>query len=342
MSKGLLSEQMGAMALVDELRHRRMEVEEHLDLPRREAEVAERIRAYYKGQGIDCDDALVAQGVREFFRHRLVFEAPAMTLWQRFLGRLISSTAFRCWMLFMLAFAVMFGMSFGVSFYHGFKRGFAQAVAPAAQPVVVVAPPAGGNVPAVVTGAQAEKNEARFEQLRSRMLAMPLSEGDLQRGQLEFATQSMYLPRGGQPLEQAFAKLQAMLAFIEPELQLYVANVPGLPTGVEVCPEPNSCEGKGWFIFLKAFDAQGRSVDFITPTSRYSGPTPAVVAGVEVSEAQYQRIKQAKLDNVRIDRERMGSSPAFSSRMEFGDRALDKYRTITQERLATVKVLDSF
>lgn len=140
MSKGLLSEQMGAMALVDELRHRRMEVEEHLDLPRREAEVAERIRAYYKGQGIDCDDTLVAQGVREFFRHRLVFEAPPMSLWQRFLGRLISSTAFRCWLLFMLAFAVMFGISFGVSFYHGFMRGLSEAVAPAPQPVVVVAP----------------------------------------------------------------------------------------------------------------------------------------------------------------------------------------------------------
>ena len=38
----------------------------------------------------------------------------------------------------------------------------------------------------------------------------------------------------------------------------------------------------------------------------------------------------------------MGTSTAFRSRMEFGDRALDQYRTITQERLATVKVLDSF
>ncbi|WP_425928844.1 DUF6384 family protein [Pseudomonas sp. NyZ201] len=111
MSGGRLSEQMGAMALVDQLRHRRMALEEHLDLPQREVEVAERIRSYYRSQGIDCDDQLVNQGVREFFRQRLVFEAPPMNLWQRFLGRLISSLAMRLWVLGMLAFAVMFVLS---------------------------------------------------------------------------------------------------------------------------------------------------------------------------------------------------------------------------------------
>lgn len=108
MSNGRLTDQMGAMALVDDLRHRRMEIEEHLDLPKREAEVAERIRAYYKSQGIDCDDDLVDEGVREFFRHRLVFEAPPMSLRARILGRFITSNAFKFWLVFMLAFGIMF------------------------------------------------------------------------------------------------------------------------------------------------------------------------------------------------------------------------------------------
>lgn len=151
MSKGLFADQMGAMALVDELRHRQMEIREHLDIHRREAEVAERIRAYYRSQGIECDDDLVAQGVREFFNQRLVFEAPPMTFWQRFLGRLIVSSAFRFWLMFMLAFAIMFGNSFigsfissgafrfwlmfilvfaimvGNSFIGGFRKGFTKA-----------------------------------------------------------------------------------------------------------------------------------------------------------------------------------------------------------------------
>lgn len=138
MSSAPLSEQMGAMALVDELRQRRMEALEHLDLPRREAEVAERIRAYYKSQGIACDDETVAQGVRAFFEQRLVFEAQPMSLWQRFLGRLVISTAFRFWMLFMLAFVVMFA----VSSYNGLRKSASHTRTPAPQPTVTTAQPA--------------------------------------------------------------------------------------------------------------------------------------------------------------------------------------------------------
>lgn len=127
MSSGRLADQMGAMALVDDLRHRRMEVEEHLDLHKREAEVAERIRAYYKSQGIECDDDLVNEGVREFFKHRLVFEAPPMNFRQRFLGRLIVSNAFRLWLIFMLAFAILFGTSFCSGFNRGFSKAYQEA-----------------------------------------------------------------------------------------------------------------------------------------------------------------------------------------------------------------------
>ncbi|MEN5237815.1 MULTISPECIES: DUF6384 family protein [Pseudomonas] len=83
-----LSEQMGAMALVDELRHRDMELQDHLDLPRRRAEVAERIRAYYQNNGIHYEDAQVEEGVRAFFSRRLMFEAPTLNFAQRLLARL--------------------------------------------------------------------------------------------------------------------------------------------------------------------------------------------------------------------------------------------------------------
>ncbi|HGM5579600.1 TPA: DUF6384 family protein [Pseudomonas putida] len=83
-----LSEQMGAMGLVDQLRHREMALQEHLDLPRRRAEVADRIRTYYQNQGIAFDDELVDQGVRAFFSRRLVFEAPPLTLAERILVQL--------------------------------------------------------------------------------------------------------------------------------------------------------------------------------------------------------------------------------------------------------------
>ncbi|WP_194792477.1 DUF6384 family protein [Pseudomonas sp. UFMG81] len=83
-----LSEQMGAMSLVDELRHRDLELQDHLDLPQRRAEVAERIRSYYQSNGIHYDDAQVEEGVRAFFARRLVFEAPALSPKERLLVRL--------------------------------------------------------------------------------------------------------------------------------------------------------------------------------------------------------------------------------------------------------------
>jgi|EP01034_Spumella_vulgaris_P030573 hypothetical protein len=71
---GSLSEQLGAMAIIDELRHRQMVVEEHLDLPRRREEVAGRIREYYAANRLAVDDELIAEGVRAYFAQRLEFE----------------------------------------------------------------------------------------------------------------------------------------------------------------------------------------------------------------------------------------------------------------------------
>ncbi|WP_377702353.1 DUF6384 family protein [Pseudoduganella sp. UC29_71] len=71
---GALSEQLGAMAIIDELRHRQMVVEEHLDLPRRREEVAARIREYYTANGLAVGDELIAEGVRAYFAQRLEFE----------------------------------------------------------------------------------------------------------------------------------------------------------------------------------------------------------------------------------------------------------------------------
>ncbi|MHC2145466.1 DUF6384 family protein [Pseudomonas sp. 210_17 TE3656] len=105
MSKPLLSEQLGAMALVDELRHQQMQLQEHLDLPQRRAQVAAQIRAYYQRQGIHCDDDLVEQGVREFFARRLEFEAPELAWHEKPRARLLQSRA--QWIPYVIAVLIM-------------------------------------------------------------------------------------------------------------------------------------------------------------------------------------------------------------------------------------------
>ena len=72
-----LHEQMGAMAIVDDLRHRQLLVNEQLDLPRRREEVARKIRDYYQQTGISATDDIIERGVRQFFATRLIYEQPA-------------------------------------------------------------------------------------------------------------------------------------------------------------------------------------------------------------------------------------------------------------------------
>lgn len=88
MSAVTLTEQMGAMALIDELRHTQMEVQKHLDLPARRKAVAERIREFYRAKGIDVDDGVVERGVREYFASRLTYEARQTGPLQSALARL--------------------------------------------------------------------------------------------------------------------------------------------------------------------------------------------------------------------------------------------------------------
>lgn len=87
MKKVPLSEKIGAMGMVDELRRQQMEVQEHLDLPKRRAEIAASIRTYYQSHDIAFDDEVIDQGVREFFSQRLVFEQPALSWFDRILCR---------------------------------------------------------------------------------------------------------------------------------------------------------------------------------------------------------------------------------------------------------------
>ncbi|WP_191488570.1 DUF6384 family protein [Pseudomonas sp. FEN] len=72
-----LTEQMGAMALIDEMRFSQAELQKQLNLPKHRQLVAEQIREFYRAKGIAVEDALVEEGVRNFFANRLTYQASA-------------------------------------------------------------------------------------------------------------------------------------------------------------------------------------------------------------------------------------------------------------------------
>lgn len=88
MATATLTEQMGAMAIIDELRHTQLEVQKHLDLPARRKAVAARIREFYQAKGIAVDDEVVERGVREYFSSRLTYESRPASAFQLAVARL--------------------------------------------------------------------------------------------------------------------------------------------------------------------------------------------------------------------------------------------------------------
>lgn len=127
-----LSEQMGAMAIVDDLRHRQLIAKEHLSLPERREEVVRRIRDYYQSKGIDADDALIEQGVREYFSKRLAFEAPEMSWFARMVTNVLISRKEWIPALGGIAIATIIGTTAvygGIGMYHSHQVGQVEVLA---------------------------------------------------------------------------------------------------------------------------------------------------------------------------------------------------------------------
>jgi hypothetical protein len=71
-----LSEVMIAMDVVDTLRHQRSLVERELHSGDREAELVEKLRKIYAGQGLEVSDEVIAEGVKAMREERFVYRPP--------------------------------------------------------------------------------------------------------------------------------------------------------------------------------------------------------------------------------------------------------------------------
>jgi hypothetical protein len=71
-----LDDMMLAMDVVDTLRHRERLVERELNEEAKEEQLIERLRALYKGQGIEVPDSVIARGVEALKESRFVYTPP--------------------------------------------------------------------------------------------------------------------------------------------------------------------------------------------------------------------------------------------------------------------------
>lgn len=86
MSEIKLSEQLGAMAIIDELYQKQQLLLEHLDRDVLRDRLKENIRNYYQTKGQSIDDSLIEKGINLWFDKRLRFNAPKRNWFMYFLA----------------------------------------------------------------------------------------------------------------------------------------------------------------------------------------------------------------------------------------------------------------
>lgn len=86
MSEIKLSEQLGAMAIIDELYQKQQLLLEHLDRDVLRDRLKENIRNYYQTKGQSIDDSLIEKGINLWFDKRLQFNAPKRNWFMHFLA----------------------------------------------------------------------------------------------------------------------------------------------------------------------------------------------------------------------------------------------------------------
>lgn len=298
-----LSEQIGAMGLVDQLRHREMQIQEHLDLPRRRAEVAERIRSYYQHNGIAFDDATIEEGVRLFFSRRLVFEAPTLNLAQRLLVRLnmARGTLLKTTAISAVALTLVLGLNWSESIRT--QRETAQ----------------------LATYSQALQH--RQQQMLERLKAVTLPAADRQ-ALMTWAIQAGkdIADQRLKTAENTLGVLDDYLDYAAEPLTLSLVDRPGVKSGVERCYEaagcsPDSLRGKSWYLIVEALNASGKATQ-VPVTSVEDGKTRWTEQfGVRVSHDEYQKLRQDKLDDGHISQRVIGDKPADTLALRFTHRA---------------------
>ena len=72
-----LDDIMLAMDVVDTLRHRDHLVARELSEDKREAQLIERLREIYRGQGIEVSDDILHEGVKALKENRFIYSPPA-------------------------------------------------------------------------------------------------------------------------------------------------------------------------------------------------------------------------------------------------------------------------
>ncbi|PVE20556.1 hypothetical protein DC522_31615 [Microvirga sp. KLBC 81] len=285
-----LDEVMLAMDVVDTLRHQESLVSRELGQEQRDAELLERLRQIYRGQGIEVPDRVLLEGVKALKEQRFVYTPPAPSF---------ARTVATAWVnrgrvgRVLLGIAALLGL--GWSAYHF------GVVEPARQ--------------------RAAQEQARAERTRIELaerLPAALEQGHedvLREAQVPVAREKaerlladgkVAITRGdAEAARQAINDLEVLRADLRREYVLRIVSRPGEPTGVWRVPQRNPA-GRNYYLIVEPVTPDGRILS-LPVTSEEDGRTVTTSKwGVRVSEATAMQVQRDKDDDGIVQRNRLG------------------------------------
>ncbi len=285
-----LDEVMLAMDVVDTLRHQENLVSRELGQEGRDAQLLQRLREIYRGQGIEVPDRILQEGVQALKEQRFVYTPP---------GPSFARTVAQAWVnrgrfgRTLLAIVALLGLGWGA-----YQFG---VVEPARQR-------------AAQEQAQAERNRielaerlpAALEQGHEDVLREAQVPAARDRADQLLADGKAAIARGDAGgARQAIDDLEVLRADLRREYVLRIVSRPGEPTGVWRVPQRNPAD-RNYYLIVEPVTPDGRILS-LPVTSEEDGRTVTTSKwGVRVSEDVARQVQQDKNDDGIVQRNRLG------------------------------------
>jgi hypothetical protein len=285
-----LDEVMLAMDVVDTLRHQESLVSRELGEEDRDAQLLQRLRDIYRGQGIEVPDRILLEGVQALKEQRFLYTPP---------GPSVSRTVARAWVnrgrVGRRLLALLALLAFGWGAYHfgvvePDRQRAAQEQTQAERNRIELAE----RLPAAVEqGHEDVLREAQVPAARERAGRI-LADGKAAIGR-----------KDAEGARQAIDDLEVLRADLRREYVLRIVSRPGEPTGVWRTPQRNPA-GRNYYLIVEPVTPDGRILS-LPVTSEEDGRTVTTSKwGVRVSEDVAMQVQRDKNDDGIVQRNRLG------------------------------------
>lgn len=285
-----LDDMMLAMDVVDTLRHQENLVSRELSEHDRDAQLLQRLREIYHGQGIEVPDRILHEGVQALKEQRFVYTPP---------GPSFARTVARAWVnrgrIGRLLLTLLALLAFG---WGAYRFG---VVEPARQRVAEAQAQAERNRIELAERLPAALAQGHEDVLRETQVPAAKDRAD----RLLADGRSAVARGDAEGARQALNDLEVLRAELRREYVLRIVSRPGEPTGVWRVPERNPA-GRNYYLIVEPVAPDGRILN-LPVTSEEDGRTvTASKWGVRVSEATAMQVQRDKSDDGIVQRNRLG------------------------------------